>query len=58
MILKKARAYVKLKERRRSMSETNDQNALWLQGNSHNTKLRVVAAFKEPQRVLAFEKMP
>jgi alpha-mannosidase len=38
------------------VSEKNDQNALWLQRNSHNNKLRVRAVFKEPQRVLAFKK--
>jgi hypothetical protein len=46
------------KEKKRSLSEKNDQNALWLYRNSHNTKCRVVAASKEPQRVQAFEKKP
>jgi hypothetical protein len=36
----------------------NDQNVLWLQRNSHNDNFCVLAAFKEPQCVLAFEKIP
>jgi len=49
---------VKPKDRKRSLSGKNDHNALWHYRNSYNTKLRVVAVFKQPQRVVAREDMP
>jgi hypothetical protein len=36
----------------------NDQNALWQKVNSHNPKLCVVAGLKQPERVLANQKIP
>jgi len=50
--------YVKPKDRKRSLSGKNDHNALWHYRNSHNAKFRVVAVFKQPQRVVACEDMP
>ena len=50
--------YGKLKDRKRSMGRQNDHNALWHLRNSYNTKFRVVAVFKQPQRVVACEDMP
>jgi len=44
--------YVKLKDRKRSLSRKNDHNALWHYRNSHNVKFRVVAVFKQPRRGL------
>jgi len=38
--------------------EKKDHNALWHYRNSHNAKFRVVAVFKQPQRVVACEDMP
>jgi hypothetical protein len=40
------------------LSGKNDQNALWPYRNSYNAKFRVVAVFKQPQRVVACEDMP
>jgi len=39
-------------------AEKNYHNALWHYRNSHNAKFRVVAVFKQPQRVVACEDMP
>ena len=50
--------YVKLKDRKHSLSGRNDHNGLWHQRNSYSAKLRVVAVFKQPQRVVACEDMP
>jgi hypothetical protein len=50
--------YVTPKVQKRSLSEKNDQNALWQKVNSHNQKFRVVAVLKQPQRVLANQEMP
>jgi len=50
--------YVKLKDGKRSLSGKNNQNALWHYRNSHNAKFRVVAVFKQTQRVVACEDMP
>jgi hypothetical protein len=50
--------YVKLEDRKRSLSGKNDHNALWHYRNSHNAKFRVVAVFKQPQRDVACEDMP
>jgi len=50
--------YVKFKDRKPSMSGKNDHNALWHYRNCHNAKFRVVAVFKQPQRVVACEDMP
>ena len=36
----------------------NDHNVLWHERNSHNAKFRVVAVFKQPQRVVACEDTP
>ena len=44
--------YVKLRDRKRSLSRRNVQNAVWHQRNSHNAKFRVVAVFKQPRRLL------
>ena len=53
------RACVKLKDRKCSLSgKKNDHNALWHYRNSYNAKFRVVAVFKQPQRVVAREDMP
>jgi hypothetical protein len=41
--------YVKLKDRKRSLSRKNDHNTLWHYRNSHNAKFRVVAVFKQPR---------
>ena len=49
------RVYVKLKDRESSLSGKNDHNALWHLRNSYNAKFRVVAVFKQPQRVVACE---
>ena len=45
--------YVTLKERKRSLSGKNDHDAFWHYRNSYNTKLCVVAVFKQPQRFVA-----
>jgi len=50
--------YVTLKDRKRSLSGKTDHNALWHYRNSHNAKLRVVAVSKQPQCVVAWEKLP
>ena len=49
---------VKLKDRKRSLSGKNDHNALWHYRNSDNANSRVVAVFKQPQRVVTCEDMP
>jgi len=49
--------HIKLRDRKRSLNVKNDHNALWPYRNSYNVKLRVVAVFKEPQRVVACEDM-
>ena len=50
--------YVTLKDRKRSLSGINDHNALWHHRSSYNAKLHVVAVFKQPQRIVAWEKQP
>jgi len=50
--------YVTLKDRKSSLSGKKDHNALWHYRNRHNAKFRVVAVFKRPQRVVAWEKQP
>jgi len=47
--------YVKLKDRKCSLSGKNDHNLLW---HMSNAKFRVVAVFKQPQRFVACEDMP
>ena len=49
---------VKLKDGKRSLSGKNDHNVLWRQRKSHNVKFRVVAVFKQTQRVVACGDMP
>ena len=49
---------VNFKDRKRSLRGKKDHNALWHYRNSHNAKFRVVAVFKQPQRVVACEDMP
>jgi len=44
--------YIKLKDRKRTLSRKKDHNALWHYRNIHNAKLRVVAVFKQPGRGL------
>jgi len=43
--------YVTLKDQKRSFSKKND-HVLWHYRNSYNAKLRVVAVFKQPQRIV------
>jgi hypothetical protein len=43
--------YVKLKDRKRSLSRKNDHNALWHYRNSHNAKFCVVEVTVKTVRV-------
>jgi len=50
--------YVRLEDWKRSLSGKKDHSALWHYRNSHNSTLRVVAVFKQPQRVVTCDDMP
>ena len=50
--------YVTLKDRKRSLSGKKTTTRCVHYRNSYNAKLRVGAVFKQPQRVVAWEKQP
>ena len=55
--MKALNIYVKLKDRKRSLSAKNDHNALWHLGDRNKAKFHVVAVSKQPQRIVACEDM-